>query len=54
MSFLFVSAFGRAAFGQAQLHYNDKVHKQTREPQTHDEPTERQEPQHPVWGLSCI
>lgn len=38
----------RTSPGQTQLHCDDEIHQQGREPQAHDEYAERQEPEHPV------
>lgn len=45
------AASWRAAAGPAQLHGDDALHQQGREPQADDEPAAGQEPQHPVRSL---
>lgn len=43
-----------AVVGQTQLHGDDTLHQQAREPEAHDEPPQGQESQHPVWSLPCL
>lgn len=42
------AASWRAPIGQTQLHGDDALHQQARQPQTDDESAERQKSQHPV------
>lgn len=49
-----LAASWRAVIGQTQLHGDDTLHQQAWKPQTDDESAQRQESQHPVWGLPRV